>query len=177
MIIELKGPLLAMLLAILLAPLVPLIHMVLMQVFRHKQSPFGFLVGGCLVYGLAWLGVDLRLNGFSPDFGLEMIAGFSTVAFFSLGYAEVFSMVCRGFSLRILIDIFLNGPFTMNQVVSNYGEGRGVDWMMKKRILGIESMGLVKWEGSRLTIASSRARLFGRLGLWFKRILKLGQGG
>ncbi|MBT3468952.1 MAG: hypothetical protein HN467_06475 [Opitutae bacterium] len=177
MIIELKGPLLAMLLAILLAPLVPLIHMVLMQVFRHKQSPFGFLVGGCLVYGLAWLGVDLRLNGFSPDFGLEMIAGFSTVAFFSLGYAEVFSMICRGFSLRILIDIFLNGPFSMDQVVSNYGEGRGVDWMMEKRISGIESIGLVKWEKGNLTIASRRALLLGKFGLWFKQILKLGPGG
>jgi len=106
-----------------------------------------------------------------------MLAGLSTVAFFSLGYAEVFSMVCRGFSLRILIDIFLNGPFTMDQVVSNYGEGRGVDWMMKKRISGIESMGLVKWEEGRLTIASVLALLLGKLGLCFKRILRLGQGG
>jgi hypothetical protein len=177
MIVELKGPLLAILLAIFFVPLAPLVHMVLMRVFRHKQRPFGFLVGGCLVYSLAWLGADLCLNSFSPDFKLEMIAGFSTVLFFSLGYAEVFSMVCRGFSLRILSDIFLGGPFTMNQVVSNYGEGRGVDWMMKKRISGIESMGLVKWEDSWLIVASSRARLLARLGLWFKGVLKLGLGG
>ena len=177
MILELKGPLLAVLLAILLVPVVPLIHIVLMRVFRQRQNPFGFLVVGCLVYGLIWLGADLCLSGFSSTLGSEMLAGLSTVAFFSLGYAEAFSMVCRGFSLRILIDIFLNGPFTMDQVVSNYGEGRGVDWMMKKRITGIESMGLVKWEEGRLTIASSRALLLGKLGLCFKRILKLGLGG
>ena len=86
-------------------------------------------------------------------------------------------MVCRGFSLRILIDIFLNGPFSMDMVVSNYGEGRGVDWMLKKRISGIESIGLVKWENTHLTIASDRALLFGKLGIWFKRVLKLGLGG
>ena len=177
MTIELQGPLLSVLLATLLVPLAPLAHIFLMRRFKHKQNPFGFLVFGCLIYALTWLGVDLCLNSSSPDLGSKIVAGLSTVAFFGLGYAEVFSMVCRGFSLRILIDIFLNGPFTMNQVVSNYGEGRGVDWMIKKRISGIESMGLVKWEDSRLTIASSRARLLGRLGLWFKGILKLGLGG
>ena len=177
MILELKGPLLSVLLAILLAPIAPLVHMFLMRVFRHKRIPFGFLVLGCLIYGLAWLGADLCFNGFGPNVCSEIIAGFSTVAFFSLGYAEVFSMVCRGLSLRIMIDIFLNGPFTMDQVVSNYGEGRGVDWMMKKRISGIEAMGLVRWEEDQLMLASNRALLFGKLGLWFKRILKLGLGG
>ena len=177
MIFELKGPLLAVLLAIVFVFIAPLTHIILMRVFRKRQNPFGFLVGGCLVYGLTWFGADLYLNGFSSTFGLEMLAGFSTIAFFSLGYAEVFSMICRGFSLRILVDIFLNGPFSMDQVVSNYGEGRGVDWMMEKRISGIESMGLVKWEKGNLTIASRRALLLGKFGLWFKQILKLGPGG
>ena len=86
-------------------------------------------------------------------------------------------MVCRGFSLRILIDIFINGPFTMDQVVSNYGEGKGVDWMIKKRIAGIESLGLVKWKNDELILVSPRALFLGKFGLWFKQTLKLGLGG
>jgi hypothetical protein len=76
-----------------------------------------------------------------------------------------------------MIDTFLRGPLTIDQVVSNYGDGQGVDWMIKKRISGIESMGLVKWKNNQLVISSNQAFLFGKLGLWFKRTLKLGLGG
>ena len=86
-------------------------------------------------------------------------------------------MVCRGFSLRILIDILINGPFTMDQVVSNYGEGKGVDWTIKKRIASIESLGLVKWETAQLTLVSPSALFLGKFGLWFKQTLKIGLGG
>lgn len=175
--IELKGPLLSVLLAIVLFPIKPLVHIILMRVFRRKQNPFGFLVDGFLIYALVWLGADLNFNGLNHNWGSEMIAGLSTVAFLSLGYAEVFSMVCRGFSLRIMVDVFLNGPFTMDQVISNYSEGKGVDWLMKKRISGIESLDLVKWENAYLTMSSNRGFLIGNLGLWFKRTLKLGLGG
>ena len=175
--IELKGPFLSFLLAVFMFPLAPLVHVALMRFFKHKQQPFGFLVGGCTVYGFIWLGANLFANGFSATFWEEMIAGFSMILFFSLGYGEVFSMVCRGFSLRILIDTYLKGPLTLEQVSSNYGDGRGVDWMMKKRISNIETLGLVKWSGPWLVVASDRALLFGRFGLWFKRIFKLGPGG
>ena len=86
-------------------------------------------------------------------------------------------MVCRGFSLRILIDTYLKGPLTLDQIASNYGDGRGVDWMMRKRISNIEALNLVKWNGPWLFVASNRALLFGKFGLWFKRIFKLGPGG
>ena len=130
-----------------------------------------------MVYGVSWLGLNLTTNGISSTFCEEMIAGFSTILFFSLGYGEVFSMVCRGFSLRILIDTYLKGPLNLDQIASNYGDGRGVDWMMRKRISNIEALNLVKWNGPWLFVASNRALFFGRFGLLFKRIFKLGPGG
>jgi hypothetical protein len=178
MILEIKGPLLAMLLGIFIFPIVPFTHMFLMQVFKNKQHPLGFLICSCLIYGLVWLISYINFSGiFSPTIGEEILAGISTVAFLSLGYGEVFSMICRGFSLRILIDILINGPFTMDQVVLSYGEGKGVDWMIKKRITGIESLGLVKWENDQLKLNSNRALFLGKFGLWFKQKLKLGLGG
>lgn len=178
MIIEIEGPLLAVLLSVFMFPLAPFTHIFLIRVFKKKQNPFGFLLCGCLVYSLAWLTANIFFSGFlSPTLAEEIIAGFSTVLFFSLGYGEVFSMVCRGFSLRILIDILINGPFTMDQVVSNYGEGKGVNWMIEKRIKGIESLGLVKWEKDQLTLFSPWALFLGKFGLWFKQTLKLGLGG
>jgi hypothetical protein len=177
MTFELNSSLFSVLLAVTFFPVVPLLHIILIRFFKNKQSPFYFLVCSCLFYGLTWFGSVFYIIGFSSTFGAEMIGGFSTVAFFSLGYAEIFSMVCRGFSLRIMIDTFLRGPLTIDQVVSNYGDGQGVDWMIKKRISGIESMGLVKWKNNQLVISSNQAFLFGKLGLWFKRTLKLGLGG
>ena len=178
MMIEIEGPLLAILLGIFVFPVAPLTHMFLMRVFKNKQNPLGFLLCGCLVYSLAWLAANIFFSGLlSPTLAEEMLAGVSTVLFFSLGYGEVFSMVCRGFSLRILIDILINGPFTMDQVVSNYGEGKGVDWMIKKRIASIESLGLVKWENEELTLVSPSALFLGKFGLWFKQTLKIGLGG
>jgi hypothetical protein len=175
--IELKGPLFSLLLAIFLFPLAPLAHIVLMRSFKYKQKPVSFLVGGCLVYSLIWLGVNLYINGLSESLAAEMIAGFSTIFFFSLGYGEFFSMVCRGFSLRILVDIYLNKSSSFDQVTFNYGGGQGLDWMLQKRISGMGRLGMVKWEEGWLVISSDFGLRLGKFGLWFKKFLKIGLGG
>ena len=178
MIVEIQGALLAILAAIFLAPLAPLTHIMLMRVFKHKQRPFGFLVVGCLVYGLALLVADFYLNGFfEPGFWEEMLSGFSTVTFVCLGYGEAFSMVYRGFSLRILTDIYLKKSSSLDQVASDYGGGQGLDWMLQKRISGMEGLGAVRWKEEELIIGSNFWFRFGKFGIWFKNFFNMGLGG
>ena len=178
MIVENQDTSLAILAAIFLAPLAPLTHITLMRIFKHNQRPFGFLVLGSFVYSLVWLAVNFYLNGFlGSGFWTQMLSGFSIVAFICLGYAEAFSMVYRGFSLRILVDIYLKKSSSLEQIASNYAGGQGIDWMLQKRILGMKRLRAVKWEEGWLVIGSNFWFQFGKFGLWFKKIFNIGLGG
>jgi hypothetical protein len=72
--------------------------------------------------------------GFALGFGL-----FIHMAFFGGGTLQLYNLADRGFSLRILIDI-LESPtreLTLIEILENYGGGKGIDWMYKKRIEGM----------------------------------------
>ena len=86
-------------------------------------------------------------------------------------------MLCRGFSLRILVDIYTRGSMTFSQILSGYGGGQGMEWMLKKRIGSMQSVGLVEFEDQILQIKSPRGTIVGIIGNLFKKVLKMGKGG
>jgi len=106
----------------------------------------------------------------------ECIAGIATVGFFCLGYMQLFSLTCRGFSLRILVDFVEKGAMDMPRIIDGYGDGRGLDWMFEKRIASLEAFRLLEHRGDGLHVLP-RGALAGHLGLLVKKVLNMGLGG
>jgi hypothetical protein len=93
---------------------------------------------------------------------------FVHAALFFGGWLQVYNLAERGFSLRILIDIDESaaGALSVEEEEASYGGGRGVRWMLDKRIEGLLSAGLAVERAGRLVAAprgARAARLFGGL--------------
>ena len=105
---------------------------------------------------------------------VDFATGLCAMGFFVLGYVEFWSLIERSFTLRILLDA-VRAPegLTREQIADAYSDGRGLDWMMEKRIDDLLGAGmLVKDEGHvRLT---PRARLIAGMFGWIQQILRAG---
>ena len=86
------------------------------------------------IYSFVWLLVTVYYYDFTNLTYKDYLAGISLIIFFSLGYMEFFSMICRVFSLRIMTDIYLNKSLTKENLIEAYADGKGLKWMMKKRL-------------------------------------------
>lgn len=150
-------------------PLLPFFHI---MARRLKKSGILFAIA---MYIAVWVltGFWLRHGRFfTVDY---ILAGGGFIGFFVLGYLEFFSMLCRGFSLQLLVDVYVKGAASKEDIIAHYG-GKGIDWMFTKRIATMQSLGFVAWDGATLTLRS-RGALVGRIGLFVKRVLRMGQGG
>jgi len=84
--------------------------------------------------------VSLRLVPWSVD----CVGGLAALGFLALGYIEFWSLVERSFSLRILIDVAASeSGLTRDQIAKQYSEGRGLEWMMEKRVKDLLGAGLI----------------------------------
>jgi len=99
---------------------------------------------------------------FSP-WTADGISGLAALGFLTLGYGEFWSLVERSFSLRILIDTAASeSGLTADQIAKRYSAGRGLDWMMEKRIKDLVGSGMVVATGSGHRL-SPRGRLVARV--------------
>lgn len=72
------------------------------------------------------------------------INGFCILLFTFIGYLECYSLLRRGFSLRILCELnLLNNSATKNELIKNYSGGRGLSWFAEKRLRGMEGLKLI----------------------------------
>ena len=71
---------------------------------------------------------------------------FLYIAGFFGGILQLYNLADRGFSLRILIDIYEqpSGEMSLDDIMDGYSGGQGIGWMYSKRIEGMVSQGLVK---------------------------------
>lgn len=93
---------------------------------------------------------------------------FVHTALFFGGWLQVYNLAERGFSLRILIDIDESpaGALSQQEEEARYGGGRGMGWMLDKRLEGLVSTGLVAERAGRLVATDKgarAARVFGSL--------------
>jgi hypothetical protein len=68
-----------------------------------------------------------------------------TTGFFG-GILQLYNLADRGFSLRILIDIYEqpSSAMSLDDIMNSYSGGQGIGWMYGKRIKGMVSQGLVE---------------------------------
>jgi hypothetical protein len=105
---------------------------------------------------------DLRI--LPPSLVDGRLAGvvYGAVVYASLflgGWLQLYNLAERGCSLRILIDIDEHPAHAMTpaEVLRGYGGGRGIDWMIAKRVDGLVSEGFAELHAGRL-LPTARGR-------------------
>lgn len=166
----------AVALAVLLSPVFLAAHVLL---FRRKKADtpgFYHLFMAFVIYIAAWAITALLIwgRGSGAD---RWLAGLSTAGFICLAHMQVFSQFCRGFSLRIVVDIERCNGLDVEGVMREYADGRGVGWLLDKRIESMKGLGLLSRTSEGGLRAHPRGRRFGQIGILLKRIIKPGQGG
>jgi len=165
------------LLSILFSLLIPFFHVVLIAIFRKEGFHIKLMFLAFLLYILIDIYFKYTLYYHYEEFSLHLISSFSTSVFMCLFYLEAFSMIARGFSMRIVTDIYLNSSLNSEGVMQEYAEGKGIEWMFQKRIEGIKKLGFISTEESLIKISSKNAIYIAKISLFYKSILKLGRGG
>lgn len=161
----------SLLLSLLLSPLIVPLHIILIRFSQRgkvRLMMYAFFLYATLWFSLSWYAAE----GFSLSW---FISGGALAGFMALGYAECFSMVSRGFSLHILVDVCRRRSLTFEELLQGYG-GRGMDWMLKKRIDTLSMLNMVKKHGDTLLL-KKRGKFIGKAGIAVKKLLGLGEGG
>ena len=163
--------------SILLSLFIPIFHIALIAFFKKE----GLHIKLMFVAFLLYISIDIIIKLFyyydSNELYLYLINSVSMSIFMSLFYMEAFSMVARGFSMRIITDIYLNSTLDSKGVMKEYAAGKGIKWMLKKRLEGIQSLGFISEKGGIIKISSKNAIYIAKFSLLYKSILKLGKGG
>ena len=114
---------------------------------------------------------DIQINNLE-----KLLVFFSLQTFFFLSYAEFFSMICRGFSLRILTDVDIQDNIILENMKKSYAMGRGHSWLLKKRIDSIIDLKLIRNENNYYVL-SNYGKVISKISILIKKILSLGKGG
>ena len=159
----------AHMLTVALAALIPVGHVVLIRVLKKPERSVRLMFLVFAVYVFSMTVIYERL-----DLGLLMVGPMALSVTICLVYMELFSMLCRGFSLAIVSVLYDNGPMKMRKSVLFMA--CGMAWMIEKRIDSIEKMGLVRRESAFLR-AFFGGVLVGRSARFYKELIKIGAGG
>ena len=114
-----------------------------------------------------------------PAVGLELTFGlWLYAAAFLGGVLQLYNIADRGFSLRILIDLAEAGvpSRTGDEVRRGYSAGRGIEWMLDKRLQNMLENAFIAQAGPRYVL-TERGRRTARTYRQLKGFLQLGQGG
>ena len=130
-----------------------------------------------VLYFLVWLYLSKYFCNVSSLFFKDYLASLSLIVFISLGYVEFFSMICRGFSLRIMTDIHINKSMTAEKLITNYAGGKGLNWMFEKRLQSIHKLKLIHFIGKDLYLAYPLGYICAYLTNLYKKLLNIKKGG
>lgn len=96
--------------------------------------------------------------------------------FWCLSYMEFFSMMCRGFSLNLMVQLQQKPGLSMETLIREYG-GVGVEGLLQKRLNDLEKLNFIRRENGVLHLSAGAATQIASLTAFYKKILRLGKGG
>ena len=79
--------------------------------------------------------------------------------------------------MRILTDIYINKGLSLEGIIVKYADGKGISWLFEKRIKDIKTLNLVTIEDKQLRLSPKLGIFVAKIGLSYKKVLKLGKGG
>ena len=86
-------------------------------------------------------------------------------------------MICRGFSLRILTDIYKYKNINNNNIIYKYADNKGIDWLFTKRLDSIKKIKLIYFKEDTLFLTKFRGNSVAYLTFLLKKILLIKNSG
>lgn len=134
------------------------------------------IVGGLGLWRLLDPGIGATFTRCSPPF-----LRFSAISLYLSGcliYFEVQSLLSRGYSLRILVDLLdSGGSARLEDLKADYGGGMGIRGILGKRLRGLARLRLVRFEEERVGPLTSLGMAFAMVGSRIRQVLNLGSVG
>ena len=94
------------------------------------------------------------------------------LGFVYIGYTQFYSLLRRGFTIRLLIDIHLSKQnITKKELSSIYSGGRGLGWFLQKRLSGLEKFKLLNVKDNKVQLTSKFQIIFSRILLIVNKVL------
>ncbi|MFQ6111109.1 MAG: hypothetical protein ACE5LX_03655 [Nitrospinota bacterium] len=92
----------------------------------------------------------------------------------SLVYVELRSLLSRGYSVRILVDLHTRGASaSLGSLKSGYGGGVGVRGMLAKRVGTLAGLGLLRFRGNRVGPLTPLGKVCAVAGERMRQLLRL----
>ena len=149
------------------------LHLVMGAVARSVQGRNFYLGEAVILAAFFAAGPILLLKILSAPLHLKIGA----LAFYWAGclvYIEVLSLLSRGISLRILLDLLKeNGKVNLRGLKTAYGGGMGVRGILDKRLKTLVQFGLVRYEQDQVGPLTLSGRLFAAATSGMRRLLRL----
>lgn len=118
----------------------------LLAIRRKERHLLAFLLVAAAAYpaAFAWLPWTISSSAHLPAVA-DFASGLAMLGFLSLGYLEFWSLIERSFTLRMLLDIAEAGDagLTAQEIAKAYSQGRGLAWLMDKRVEDLVGAGLL----------------------------------
>jgi len=126
--------------------------------FAAGRNALQFLTS-VIVIILAWAGALLFIPAARPQDASEIIVGAMAIAAAVLFFLEIWALLSRGYTLGLLITMHRSGrPLSAPELARCYRCGEGLDWIMRHRLAGLESAGLVCRSGDAIVLTPRRGR-------------------
>ncbi|MEO1085162.1 MAG: hypothetical protein AAFY88_13055, partial [Acidobacteriota bacterium] len=101
------------------------------------------LVAAAAAHGVAWWLLCRFASASTGPFGAaDWLAGAAALGALWLGWFQIYSTLCRGFSMQLLVELGA-GDASARRLAESYAGGLGVDWLLEKRLRGLAAAGLV----------------------------------
>lgn len=153
------------------------IHLGGLALFRGGEPALlGVMAGAGSLLLWRWMG-SLEISGeMLPPFLKSAAVGLYWAG--CIGYVEILSLLSRGISFRVLIDLMeMNGAGEVEELKLCYGEGMGLKGLLQKRLDSLRRAGLVRCEGNRVGPLTPWGRLFSAATFRMRGLLRLEEVG
>ena len=106
--------------------------------------------------GLAvWLAAIVLIEAFRPSGVGDVVIGLFALGGAALLYLEIWGLMSRGYTLSILIALLeAGGPISTDEIARRYRGGEGLDWIIRHRLGGLESVGAIERRGDIVTLTT-----------------------
>ena len=167
----------AVLLTLFFSVFIPIIHIALIHILRKQNIQVKLMFISFLIYVFLDFIIIYYVYIDSDNITIHLISALSSSVFMCLFYMEFFSIVARGFTMRIITDIYLHTRLNPEQLIQEYANRKGIEWLIDKRLQGIKDLGLINEESGQIKLSSKNSFIIAYISNTYKRILKLGKGG
>src|SRR5258706_15353139 len=114
----------------------------------RARNALQFLASSVIVVAL-WA-IALCFPAMRASSVAELATSFMILASALIVYLEIWALLSRGYTLGLLLTLFRGEhPMSDAQLAASYRQGEGVGWIMRHRLGGLLSAGLLRRQGDR----------------------------